>query len=131
MVPPEASGSLLHRLGVFRRRPLRQRAGLPALVPSRDSPGVRLAALWAAYDAMTPTQQRAAFGGCSPLPGTARDADVTLPKGSTDIHLFHDHDPIRDRHRVAVAGTGADRSHPSASGHRTAPAASSATAWLG
>ena len=67
---------------------LRQRAGLPARAPESDSPGVRLAALWAAYDAMTPTQQRAAFRRLLTLPGTARDADVTLPKGSTDIHLF-------------------------------------------
>ena len=66
---------------------LRQRAGLgkPA---ETDSPGVRLAALWAAYDAMSPVAQRAAFRRILELPGTARDADITLPKGSTDIHLF-------------------------------------------
>jgi len=66
---------------------LRQRAGLgkPA---ETDSPGVRLAALWAAYDAMSPIAQRAAFRRLLELPGTARDADITLPKGSTDIHLF-------------------------------------------
>ena len=66
---------------------LRQRAGLPR-VSETDSPGVRLAALWAAYDAMTPVAQRAAFRRLVELPGTARDADITLPKGSTDIHLF-------------------------------------------
>ncbi|MFZ1285638.1 MAG: hypothetical protein WAR57_01210, partial [Candidatus Phosphoribacter sp.] len=67
---------------------LRQHAGLPSRAPDTDSPGVRLAALWAAYDAMTPTQQRAAFRRLLTLPGTARDTDVALPKGSTDIHLF-------------------------------------------
>ena len=67
---------------------LRQRAGLAPRAPETDSPGVRLAALWAAYDALTPTQQRAAFRRLLTLPGGARDADVTLPKGSTDIHLF-------------------------------------------
>ncbi len=66
---------------------LRQRAGLPKAAET-DSPGVRLAALWAAYDAMTPVAQRAAFRRLLELPGTARDADITLPKGSTDIHLF-------------------------------------------
>ena len=67
---------------------LRQHAGLPARAPETDSPGVRLAALWAAYDGLTPTKQRAAFRRLLTLPGAARDADVTLPKGSTDIHLF-------------------------------------------
>ena len=66
---------------------LRQHAGLPR-AGETDSPGVRLAALWAAYDAMSPVAQRAAFRRILELPGTARDADITLPKGSTDIHLF-------------------------------------------
>ena len=67
---------------------LRQRAGLPPRAPDTDPPGVRLAALWARYDAMTPTARRATFRRLVELPGTAREHDVALPKGSTDIHLF-------------------------------------------
>jgi len=67
---------------------LRQRAGLTVPPPETDSPGVRLAALWSAYDAMTDVQRRAAFRRLLELDGSARAADVTLPKGSTDIHLF-------------------------------------------
>lgn len=65
---------------------IRQRRGLPT--QSADAPGVRLATLWSQYDAMTDTQRRNAFRRIRELPGTAREVDVTLPKGSTDIHLF-------------------------------------------
>jgi hypothetical protein len=67
---------------------LRQRAGLPSRAPDTDPPGVRLAELWNRYDAMTPTARRATFRRLAELPGTAREHDVVLPKGSTDIHLF-------------------------------------------
>ncbi len=67
---------------------LRQRAGLPARAPDTDVPGARLAALWTAYDAMTSTQRRAAFRRLVELDGAVRSHDVTLPKGSSDIHLF-------------------------------------------
>lgn len=67
---------------------LRESAGLPARAPERRLPGERLADLWAAYDAMTPTRRRSAFRRVAELPGTARDHDVALPRGSTDIHLF-------------------------------------------
>ncbi len=67
---------------------LRQRAGLPQRAPDSDSPGVRLAALWAAYDALSPAARRAAFRRLQEVPGTRNELDVTLPKGSTDIHLF-------------------------------------------
>ncbi len=68
---------------------LRQRAGLPARAPDSDVPGARLAALWTAYDdEMTPTERRAAFRRLVELDGAVRAHDVTLPKGSTDIHLF-------------------------------------------
>lgn len=68
---------------------LRQRRpGLPARAPDSDVPGARLAALWAAYDDMTPTERRAAFRRLHELDGAVRAHDVTLPKGSTDIHLF-------------------------------------------
>ena len=67
---------------------LRQRAGLVSRPPDTDSPGVRLAALWAAYDALPADKQRAAFRRVAELAGTERSLDVPLPKGSTDIHLF-------------------------------------------
>ncbi|MEN0129597.1 MAG: hypothetical protein AAGC49_09170 [Brevundimonas sp.] len=67
---------------------LRQSAGLPQRAPDGTLPGVRLAQLWDAYDAMTDTQRRAAFRRLLELPGTARETDVALPAGSTDIHLF-------------------------------------------
>jgi hypothetical protein len=67
---------------------LRQRAGLPSRAPESDSPGVRLAALWSAYDGLSETAQRAAFRRVMEVDGTTRSVDVTLPKGSTDIHLF-------------------------------------------
>ncbi|HET8621265.1 MAG TPA: hypothetical protein VFM27_20000 [Acidimicrobiales bacterium] len=67
---------------------LRQRVGLPPRAPDTDPPGVRLAELWNRYDAMTPTARRATFRRLAELPRTARQHDVALPKGSTDIHLF-------------------------------------------
>jgi len=67
---------------------LRQRAGLPQRAADTVVPGQRLLDLRNAYDAMTPTQRRAAFRRLHELPGTARTHDVALPKGSTDIHLF-------------------------------------------
>lgn len=67
---------------------LRQRCGLSSRAPDTDSPGVRLAALWAAYDALTPTQRRNAFRRVRELGVGTNQLDVTLPKGSTDIHLF-------------------------------------------
>jgi hypothetical protein len=67
---------------------LRQSAGLAQRAPDGTLPGVRLAQLWDAYDAMTPVARRAAFRRLLELPGTAREADVPLPAGSTDIHLF-------------------------------------------
>ena len=67
---------------------LRQRAGLATRAPETDSPGVRLAALWSAYDAMSDNDRRSSFRRLLEVDGSLRDADVTLPKGSTDIHLF-------------------------------------------
>jgi hypothetical protein len=67
---------------------LRQRVGLPQRAADTDSPGVRLAELWTRYDAMTPRARRATFRRLAELPGTSREHDVALPKGSTDIHLF-------------------------------------------
>jgi hypothetical protein len=67
---------------------LRQTVGLPPRAPEGTLPGVRLQQLWNAYDAMTPDGRRAAFRRQAVLPGAARETDVVLPKGSTDIHLF-------------------------------------------
>ena len=67
---------------------LRQRAGLPARAPDSTLPGQRLVDLRTAYDAMTPTQRRASFRRLVEVDGAVRSHDVTLPKGSNDIHLF-------------------------------------------
>jgi hypothetical protein len=67
---------------------LRQRAGLPARPADSTLPGQRLVDLRTAYDAMTPTQRRASFRRLVEVDGAVRSHDVTLPKGSNDIHLF-------------------------------------------
>jgi hypothetical protein len=67
---------------------LRQRAGLPARTPDTMLPGQRLLDLRTAYDAMTPTARRASFRRLKEVDGAVRTHDVTLPKGSNDIHLF-------------------------------------------
>ncbi|SDP24031.1 hypothetical protein SAMN04489867_1829 [Pedococcus dokdonensis] len=67
---------------------LRQRAGLPARAPDSTLPGQRLLDLRNAYDAMTQTQRRATFRRLVEVDGAVRTHDVTLPKGSNDIHLF-------------------------------------------
>ena len=67
---------------------LRQTVDLPPRAPDTDSPGVRLAALWAAYDAMPSAARRLAFRRITEVDGSLRDYDAVLPKGSTDIHLF-------------------------------------------
>lgn len=67
---------------------LRQSVGLPDRAPEGTLPGVRLQQLWNAYDAMPADQRRAVFRRLLVLPGSARETDVALPKGSTDIHLF-------------------------------------------
>ncbi|GAA2739211.1 hypothetical protein GCM10009867_34350 [Pedococcus aerophilus] len=67
---------------------LRQRAGLTPRAPDSTVPGQRLVDLRTAYDAMTPTQRRAAFRRFQEVDGADRTYDATLPKGSTDIHLF-------------------------------------------
>ena len=66
---------------------LMQRAGQPPLKAS-DSPGQRLVALRERYDALPPEERRLAFRRFRELPGTARDTDIALPKGSTEIHFF-------------------------------------------
>jgi hypothetical protein len=67
---------------------LRQRVGLPPRAPDTDSPGVRLAALWSAYDALPAETRRLAFRRVAEVDGGLRDYDAVLPKGSTDIHFF-------------------------------------------
>ena len=52
------------------------------------SPGLRLAALWDAYDRMGDTARRAAFRRLAEVDASVTAHDVQLPKGSTDIHLF-------------------------------------------
>lgn len=67
---------------------LRQTAGLSQRDAEGTLPGWRLQHLRDAYDGLPATRRRAAFRRLMELPGTARDADIALPKGSTDIHLF-------------------------------------------
>lgn len=67
---------------------LRQTVGLAPRAPEGTLPGVRLAEVWAAYDGMSPAARRALFRRKEVLPGAARETDMALPKGSTDIHLF-------------------------------------------
>lgn len=67
---------------------LRQVAGMAPRAADTALPGQRLVDLRVAYDALAPAKRRSAFRRLLELPGTAREADVTLPKGSKDIHLF-------------------------------------------
>jgi hypothetical protein len=67
---------------------LRESAGLPPRAPDGRLPGLRLADAWAAYDGLPAARRRSAFRRLRELPGSARDVDVALPKGSTDIHFY-------------------------------------------
>jgi hypothetical protein len=67
---------------------LRQTVGLPPRAPDTDAPGVRLAALWSAYDGLPAERRRNLFRRMAEVDGTLRDYDAVLPKGTTDIHLF-------------------------------------------
>ena len=67
---------------------LRQTAGLSPQADPADSPSVRLVALRGAYDSLTPERQRGVFRRIAEVDAGLRTTDVTLPRGSTDIHLF-------------------------------------------
>lgn len=67
---------------------LRQIAGLPLRAADNAVLGARLVTLRETYDALSPVQRRRAFRRLKELPGNARETDITLPKGSKDIHLF-------------------------------------------
>ncbi|GAB3132722.1 hypothetical protein [Marisediminicola antarctica] len=67
---------------------LRQTAGLSPQADPLDSPSVRLVDLREAYDSLTPERQRGVFRRIAEVDAGQRTADVTLPRGSTDIHLF-------------------------------------------
>ena len=75
--------ALIKHAGVLYTKPT-----VPPGSNAPPSPGLRLAALWNAYDAMSDTARRAAFRRLVELPGATTQHDVQLPKGSTDIHLF-------------------------------------------
>ena len=83
-------GAAVRRIAVWEcaETALRQAVGLAPRAPETDSPGVRLAALWAAYDAMPAARRRVPFRRLTEVDGALRDYDAVLPKGSTDIHLF-------------------------------------------
>ena len=91
---------------------LRQRCGLPTPAPGTDSPGVRLAALWAAYDALSPTDRRNAFRRLREVDGADARARRRAPEG------LDRHPPVRrhDADDVGVdspwpAGPGAAHEH--------------------
>lgn len=67
---------------------LRQTAGLSPQADPALSPSERLVALRAAYDGLTPDRQRGVFRRLAEVDAGAGTTDVTLPRGSTDIHLF-------------------------------------------
>lgn len=50
--------------------------------------GVRLEQLWALYDAASPDARRSAFRRAAEVPAGPGAADLALPRGSEDIHLF-------------------------------------------
>ncbi len=83
-------GAPVRRIAVWEcaETALRQTVGLPPRAPDTDSPGVRLAALWAAYDGMPAARRRLPFRRIIEVDGALRDHDAVLPKGSTDIHFF-------------------------------------------
>jgi hypothetical protein len=84
------SGAAVRRTAVWEcaETAFRQTVGLPPRAPDTDSPGVRLAALWAAYDGMPAGRRRLAFRRIVEVDGSLHDYDAVLPKGSTDIHFF-------------------------------------------
>ncbi|MEU1618733.1 hypothetical protein ABZ479_15730 [Streptomyces sp. NPDC005722] len=67
---------------------LRTAAGLSPRAADGTVPGARLAALRTAYDGLAGAQRRALFRRVREAGAAAREADLTLPRGSTDIHLF-------------------------------------------
>lgn len=72
---------------------VRERLGLPEPQPgtSEALPGWRLDALWDAYDATAPDRRKNLFRRMVEVPlagGDPHAVDVTLPRGSHDIHLF-------------------------------------------
>lgn len=66
---------------------MRQRASLEKPEPG-TLPGARLQELREAYDAMSRKDRRTGFRRLLELPGTAREVDIALPRGSSDIHLY-------------------------------------------
>jgi hypothetical protein len=67
---------------------LRTAAGLPARAAEGTVPGQRLLDLRAAFNGLSSTEQRAVFRRAAEAAATAREKDVALQRGSTDIHLF-------------------------------------------
>lgn len=66
---------------------LRQTAGLPPQAEGA-TPSERLVAAQAAYDGLSAARQRGVFRRIAEVDAAARTFDVTLPRGSTDIHFF-------------------------------------------
>jgi hypothetical protein len=67
---------------------VRTAAGLPARAAEGTVPGQRLLDLRTAFNGLSATEKRAVFRRAAEASATARDRDVALERGSTDIHLF-------------------------------------------
>ena len=97
---------------------LRERIA-PGNPPDRAQlPGVRLAQLWTLYDATPAAQRRLGFRRAAEVPAGPGAADLTLPRGSQDIHVFV---------VTAVTTTGVESDWPGASGPQPAHAHLQAT----
>ncbi len=81
---PEPSSITVWELA---ERSLRQKTGMGSAAEG-ILPGVRLQQMRDAYDALPLSSRRGLFRRVTEVAGSAREADVALPKGSTDIHLF-------------------------------------------
>ena len=85
---------------------LRERIA-PGNPPDRTQlPGVRLAQLWALYDATPVARRQLGFRRAAEVPAGPGAADLTLPRGSQDIHVFV---------VTAVTTTGVESAWPEAS----------------
>ncbi|WP_347754333.1 hypothetical protein [Agrococcus sp. ProA11] len=67
---------------------LRTAAGLAQRAEETATPSERLVQLRAVYDGLSATRRRAVFRRALTVDATTGVADVVLPRGSTDIHLF-------------------------------------------
>lgn len=89
-VPVAVDGPTPARVSVWEvsESALRTAGGLDQRAPESATPSDRLVKLREVYDGLSPARRRAVFRRALTLDGDATVADVALPRGSTDIHLF-------------------------------------------